>query len=141
MGKYIFLLIIPFFLYACGGGGGEEKNNSQTNNTPSLKEHTISARNIKECVGFEITLNLTEGSNYSIEKSPSIKSWNLKYSLKENKVKIIAFNPDLKPIGKNESVPLIKIKIPNGIQITSITYKVVDDFGNPIKKADISVSQ
>jgi 3D (Asp-Asp-Asp) domain-containing protein len=141
MGKYIFFLIIPFFLYACGGGEGKGNNNSQPNNTPSLKEHTISAQNIKECVGFEITLNLTEGSNYSIEKSPSIKNWNLKYSLKENKVKIIAFNPDLKPIGKNESTPLIKIKIPSEIQISSITYKVVDDFGNPIKGAEISVSR
>ncbi len=124
--KFRYLIfIISFFLFSCGG-------DSENKNVPSVTNFvSITAENVESAVGFEILIY--SKNVLHIEKGDDIKNWEIKAGKDKNKVRILAFSKDLKPVGKN-TADILHLEISKDGSFFIEMYKFVDEFGNPIDR-------
>ncbi len=135
--KKVYISILALILAVSCGGGGSQKSKGESLST--LKVAYLEVSGISEATGFQIDFNVSDDlSDISIEKVANISSWTLQKSIKNNTLRVLAYNKELKPINKETSLNLFKIIIPKGASISLKSYKFVDSFGAPINPENIS---
>ncbi|NPA54327.1 MAG: hypothetical protein GXO21_06635 [Aquificae bacterium] len=145
--KVFLLLISSTFLFtSCGliedifGSDSDSKDNKKDETSINYKEYFIQGKNLDKVVGFELFIPADNPKELKISKDSLPENWQVKTFNKEDGKKILAFNPELKPL-KN-SVSLFKVKVPEDKQINkNLSFKAVDDFGNLVKSAKFEVKE